>query len=118
MSSDHIKEPPPTDLPNHEPEKLHSCAAVSGGLRVENVERQCRHEERRVDSGDVESGETSEVAELVRGRRVPPRRKAKELADEDHRIEVVLPDLEASSAKLSCDRLVVRMFIVVEVGRN
>lgn len=91
---------------------------MSGGLRIEDVEGEGRHEEGRVDPGDMESGEASEVAELVRGRRVPTSRQAEELTYENHGVEVVLPDLKASRAQLGCDRLVVRMRFVVEVGRN
>ena len=85
-------------------------------LRIQNVERERRHEQRRVDASDMERRETGEVAQVVRGRRGAAGREAEQPAHERHRVDVVLPDLEPARAELSRERLVVRDEVVGEEG--
>lgn len=105
-------------LPNHEPQQPHRSIPMRSRLGIEDVKRERCHEQRRVDPGDIQRRELREVPEVARRRGDFPRREGKELAHKWHRVDVVLPGLEATVAELGRDRLVVRVVVVREEGRD
>ena len=106
-------------LADEEDDELHHGLAVLDAARVEDVDRERRHEQRRVARGDLEDRRARLETDVRYGNRffLGRRREREEGAEHLYRVDVLLPDLEPTGAEVDSQRSVWRCF-VVQVSRN
>jgi hypothetical protein len=90
-------------LPNHEPQQLQRRIPRLRRRSIQDIMNQSRHEQRRVNPGNMHRRIPREQPQVVRSGRVPTNGDAEQRTDEGHGVDVVLPDTETAGAEVSCD---------------